>query len=326
MKKICAIALTTLVLGVNSMGASAAVRMRLAHALAENHPTSQALKLFKEKVEKDSKGSVKIQLFFNGSLGSEPDVVQQLRNGAVEITKVNASTLENFDPVFKAFALPFLFTGKDNFYQVMEGPIAEGIYSSTKRNGYISLTFYDSGARSFYTKNKPINTPDDLKGQKLRVMDSQTAIRMVHLMGGIPTPMPYGEIYAALQQGVIDGAENNVTALTLGRHGEVTKFYSLDEHSMIPDFLVISTKAWEKLTPEQQGILRKAARESTAYHKGLWKTAEEDAMKTAVEKMGVTIVRPEKKAFIDKVKPIYDEYTGDAVIGELVKKIRATQK
>lgn len=326
MKKIYTIALAVLALSIGSQEVHAAVRMKLAHALAESHPTSQALKFFKEKVETDSKGDVKIQLFLNGTLGSEPEVIQQLKNGAVEITKVNAASLENFDPIFKTFALPFLFTSKDNFYQVMEGAIAERIYTSTKDSGYVSLTFFDSGARSFYTKNKPINSPDDLKGQKLRVMDSQTAIKMVHLMGGTPTPMPYGEIYAALQQGVIDGAENNVTALTLGRHGEVTKFYSVDEHSMIPDFLIISTKVWEKLMPEQQEFLKTAAKAATAFHKDAWKKAEAEALQIATEKMGVSVVYPEKQAFIDKVKPIYDEYSTDPVIGGLVEEIRATQK
>ena len=242
------------------------------------------------------------------------------------MTRVGAATLENFDPIFKAFTLPYLFTGKDNFYQVMEGPIVEKIYQSTKDSGYIGLTFFDGGARSFYTKNKAINKPEDLKGQKLRVMDSQTAIKMVQLMGGTPTPMPYGEIYGALQQGVIDGAENNATALTLGRHGEVTKFYSMDEHNMIPDFMIISVKSWDKLTPAEQKVVKESAKAATVYHKELWGNAETEALKIAAEKMGVTIVRPDKQAFIDKVKPIYDEYAKDPLINGVVTEIRATQK
>lgn len=326
MRKILAAMTTTLAIVMATQAGAATVRMKLAHNLADDHPTSQALKLFKQKVEEDSKGSIKIQLFMNGTLGNEPEVIQQLMNGAVEMTRVGASSLENFDPIFKAFTLPYLFTGKDNFYHVMDGAIAEAIYESTRNSGYIGLTYFDSGARSFYTKNKPINTPDDLKGQKLRVMDSQTAIRMVQLMGGTPTPLPYGEIYAALQQGVIDGAENNPTALTLGRHGEVSKFYSMDEHSMIPDFMIISVKAWNKLTPEQQEIVKAASRAATAFHKELWGKAEEDALKIAAEKMGVTIVRPEKQPFIDKVQSIYDNYAKDPVVSDLVAKIRATQK
>jgi tripartite ATP-independent transporter DctP family solute receptor len=302
------------------------VRMKLGHNLAEDHPTSKALQFFKKKVEDDSKGAIQIQLFLGGTLGSEPEVVQQLKNGAVEMTRVGAATLENFEHVFRAFTLPYLFTGKENFYEVMEGPIAEKIYGATREGGFVGLTFFDGGSRSFYTKSKAINVPDDLRGQKLRVMDSQTAIKMVEMMGGTPTPMPYGEIYAALQQGVIDGAENNATALTLGRHGEVTKFYSMDEHNMIPDFLIIATGVWDRLAADQQAMVKGAARAATAFHKELWRNAEDEALKIASEKMGVTIVRPAKQPFIDKVQPLYDEYAGDPVVTELVTAIRATQK
>ena len=327
MRKLFLLSVLALALAGSSAPALAGVvRMKLAHNLAEDHPTSKALQLFKKKVEENSKGGVAIQLFLGGTLGSETEVVQQLKNGAVEMTRVGAATLENFEPIFKAFALPYLFTSKDNFYEVMEGPIVEKIYTATKGGGFLGLTYFDGGARSYYTKNTPINSPADLKGLKLRVMDSQTAIKMVQLMGGTPTPMAYGEIYAALQQGVIDGAENNPTALNLGRHGEVTKFYSVDEHNMIPDFLIISMPAWEKLGPEKQAIVSAAAREATAFHKGIWKEAEDEAIKVAQEKMGVTIVRPAKQPFIDIVQPLYGDYMKDPVISELVTAIRATQK
>ena len=302
------------------------IRIKLANNLAEDHPTSQAMEFFKEKVEKDSDRGIRIQLFHNATLGNEPEVVQQIKNGAVEMSRFSSSTLENFDPIFKVFALPYLFTSKDNFYAVLTGPVADRIYNATRDSGYIGLTFYDSGSRSFYTKNQPITKPADLSGQKLRVMDSQTAIKMVTMMGGIPTPMSYGEIYAALQQGVIDGAENNVTALTLGRHGEVVKYYSLDEHNMIPDFLTIATAVWDKMTPEQQKIIKDAAVASTLHHRELWVKAEQDAQKEATEKLGVTINEVDKAPFIEITKPLYDEYTTDPLIKELVDAIRATQK
>ncbi|MCD8140595.1 MAG: TRAP transporter substrate-binding protein [Planctomycetaceae bacterium] len=302
------------------------VRMKLGTNHSEDHPTAQALVFFKDKVEKDSNRGIRIQLFMNATLGNEPEVIQQLKNGAVEMTRVSTSTLENFDPLFKALALPYLFTSKDNFYEVLGGPIGEKLFTAHRDSGYVGLTFYDGGARSFYTKYKPIYKPEDLNGQKLRIMDSQTAIRMVQMMGGIPTPMSYGELYAALQQGVIDGAENNPTALTIGRHGEVAKFYSLDEHNMIPDLLIISTKVWDGLTPEQQKILKDAAVASTEYHKDLWRQAEEDALTEAREKLGVTINEVEKAPFIEITKPLYDEYASDPDISELVQAIRATQK
>ncbi len=302
------------------------IRMKLANNLAEDHPTSQALAFFKDKVEADSNRGIRVQLFNNATLGNEPEVVQQLKNGAVEMSRFSSSTLENFEPIFKVFALPYLFTSKDNFYEVMSGPIADGLYESTKESGYIGLTFYDSGSRSFYTKYKAIEKPEDLNGQKLRVMDSQTAIKMVTMMGGIPTPMSYGEIYGALQQGVIDGAENNITALTLGRHGEVVKFYSMDEHNMIPDILVIATRVWDKMTPEQQKIVKDAAVASTVHHRDLWIKAEQDALTLAQEKLGVAVNQVDKQPFIDITRPLYDEYTSDPAIKEIVDAIRATQK
>ena len=326
MKKVCGLVILAVCAVLAAGGAhGGTIRMKLGHNLADDHPTSKALVFFKDKVEKDSNRSIRIQLFMNGTLGSEPEVIQQLKNGAVEMTRVSSSALENFDPIFKVFALPYLFTSKDNFYDVLSGPLADKVYEHTRDSGYIGLTFFDSGSRSFYTKNKPITVPEDLKGQKLRVMDSQTAIRMVQMMGGTPTPMPYGEIYAALQQGVIDGAENNVTALTLGRHGEVVKYYSMDEHNMIPDFLLISVTAWNKLGDDQKKIVKDAAIAATLHHRKLWGEAEEEALKIAQEKMGVTINRPDKKPFIEITKPLYDEYVKDPLIGEMVDAIRATQ-
>lgn len=305
--------------------ANATVRMKLAHNLAADHPTSQALQHFAEEVAEKTDGEVKIKLFLNGVLGSEREVLEQLQNGAVDMTRVGASSLENFNPVYQAFTLPYLFESEEAFYQVMEGPVADKIYQASADSGFVGLTFFDGGARSFYTKEKPINHPDDLKGQKIRVMNSHTSIRMVELMGGTPTPLAYGEIYTALQQGVIDGAENNPTALTLGRHGEVVKYYSFDEHGRIPDFLVISNKSLEKLSDEQEAIVREAARNATAFHKEVWQAAVAKAVVEAEEKLNVQISYPEKDAFRKAVMPLYDEYRKDPAIDTLVGEILAAQ-
>ncbi|WP_316860148.1 TRAP transporter substrate-binding protein [uncultured Cohaesibacter sp.] len=310
---------------VTAGNVNAATRMKLAHNLAEDHPTSQALQHFVDEVEQKTNGDVKIKLFLNGVLGSEREVLEQLQNGAVDMTRVGASSLENFDSIFQAFTLPYLFDSEDTFYKVMEGPIADKIYAASKDSGFVGLTFFDGGARSFYTKDRPINKPEDLKGEKIRVMNSHTSIRMVELMGGTPTPLAYGEIYTALQQGVIDGAENNPTALTLGRHGEVVKYYSFDEHGRIPDFLVISNKAMDKLTPEQQAIVKEAARNATKFHRGLWEAAVKTAIDEAQNKLHVQISYPEKAPFREAVKPLYDEYRKDPAINELVTEILAVK-
>lgn len=174
----------------------------------------------------------------------------------------------------------------------------------TEESGFIGLTYYDGGARSFYT-NKEVNTPEDLAGLKIRVMENPTSIAMMDALHASAVPMAYGDIYTALQQGVLDGAENNPTALTMGKHGEVAKYYCLDEHMRIPDFLIISTQTWEKLNPEQQA-LKDAAAVSTEYHTELWKTAVEEALVQAENDYGVTITTPDKTAFRDACAPLYE--------------------
>ncbi|TPW32275.1 TRAP transporter substrate-binding protein [Martelella alba] len=319
-------ALVALAAGIalSSTAANAAVRLKLADALAADHPTSVILQQFADEVEEKTDGEVKIRLYMNAVLGSEREVLEQVQNGAVDITRVSAANLENFNPVYQAFTLPYLFSDQEHFYKVMDGPIIDPVYDASIESGFKGLTYFDSGARSFYTKSKCVETPDDLIGQKLRVINSHTSIRMVELMGGIPTPLPYGEIYTALQQGVIDGAENNPTALTLGRHGEVVKCYSLDEHLRIPDFLVISNSALEKLTDEQKAIIKEAAVHATAAQKQVWNEAVDEAMQQIAD-MGVQIVHPDKAPFQEKVAPLIEEYKANPAIGQLVDAIQNAQ-
>jgi len=304
--------------------AQARTTLRLANALSADHPTSIALQQFADEVKEKTKGEVQIRLFLNGVLGSESETLEQLKNGALDMTRASAGNLENFSPVFKVFTLPYIFKSEDQFYDVMTGPVAEKVYQSTSDDGFVGLTFFDSGARSFYTKSTPINTPDDLKGLKLRVLNSNNSIRMVEMMGGTPTPLAYGEIYTALQQGVIDGAENNITALTIGRHGEVAKYYSEDEHLRIPDFLVISNAAEKKLTPEQLKIVQEAARDASNNFRGMWDKAIADATEKA-KAMGVTIVKPDQAPFRAKVQPMLDEAMNDPQIGGVLKQILDTE-
>jgi tripartite ATP-independent transporter DctP family solute receptor len=304
--------------------AEAKTRLTLANSLSADHPTSTALQQFADEVKERTDGEVTIQLFLNAVLGSEREVLEQLQNGAVDMTRVSAGNLENFDPIFKAFTLPYIFKSEDHFYRVMTGPVANEVYKATKNSGFVGLTFFDSGARSFYTVKTPINKPEDLSGLKIRVLNSNSSIRMVEMMGGTPTPMPYAEIYTALQMGVIDGAENNVTALTIGRHGEVAKFYSQDEHLRIPDFLVISNAAVKKLTDAQYAIVTEAAVHATESFRAIWDKAITDA-KTEAQNMGVTFVTPNQAPFRAKVMPLLDEYRDDPDFGDLLNQILDTE-
>lgn len=289
----------------------------LAHNLGEDHPVHLSLEYFVKQVEEKSDGSVTIEIFANGTLGEEREVLEKIQYGGVDITKVSAAALENFAKEYTVFSLPYIFEDENHFFESMEADAVKELYKGTEEEGFVGLTYYDSGARSFYTKDKPIKHPDDLKGMKIRVMDSQTQIDMLETMGGTPTPMPYGDIYTALQQGVIDGAESNETALTTGKHGEVAKVFSYDEHSRIPDIVLISAEAWSKLSESQQTIIKDAAEESTEYQKKLWAESIEKAVKEAKE-MGVEFYEVDKEPFQDAVKSMLEEYRKDEGIAKLL--------
>jgi tripartite ATP-independent transporter DctP family solute receptor len=301
------------------------ITLRLAHNQSESHPIHKSLMKFAQLVEEKADGSIKVQLYPNGQLGSEREVIELTQTGAVDIAKVSASALESFSEVYSLFSLPYLFDDKDHYYSVMESDIAQDIYQSTEKIGFIGLSFYDSGIRNFYTKNKQIMHPDDLKGLKIRVQPSATAIEMVKLMGGAPTPMSFGEVYTAMQQGVIDGTENNETALTDSNHGEVAKQYSYTEHSIVPDILIINNDSWLKLNEDQKQAISQAAKESTEFHKKVWDEAIEKATKEAMKK-GVTFSTPDKEPFQEAVQPLHEKFSKKESTGKYYEEIREIVK
>ncbi len=314
-----------LAMGVMAHTAIAAekIQMRLGHGLPEDHAVHKAVARFAELVKERSNGEVEIKIFANGVLGGEREMLEQVQNGVLEITKASASPLETFSTDYKVFNLPFVFRDRDHYFKVLTSPVGESILASSKKKGFIGLAYYDSGARSFYAK-KAINTPDDLKGMKIRVQQSPTTIKMIQALGATPTPMAWGEVYSALQTGVVDGAENNVTALTNGRHGEICKFFSETEHQMVPDVLVISSMRWDSLSKAQQDIIKKAAVDSYEYQKSLWGAFEKVEREKAMA-MGVKFITPNKPTFVAKVKPMMDEERKNPAIAKLLDGIAATK-
>lgn len=317
MKKILSVvmaamlALTVVACGDKEEGAtSGAVSMKLAHNLSETHTVHLALQDFADRVEEKTNGDVKIELFPNGQLGSETEVLEQLMAGAVDFTKVSATALSVYDTAYDSFSLPYIFRDKEHFYNSMEIDAIKDLYSRTAEQGFRGLTFYTSGARSFYTIDKPILTPEDLKGEKIRVMGFKSQTDLLQAMGGTAVGMPYGDIYTSLQSGIIDGAESNETALTTGKHGEVAKVLSYDEHTMIPDILVMSAASWDKLTEEQRELVTEAAKESTEFHKPIW----DEAIAAAVEEakgMGVEFHDVDKTPFVEATKDMVDSYKAE---------------
>lgn len=299
--------------------------LRLAHNLSEDHPIHTALTSFSDSVEEKTNGEITFDIYSNGVLGSESEVLEQLQNGSVDLTKVSAGALESISDEYSVFSLPYIFTSDDHYRNVMESEVVEEIYQSTEEQGFIGLSYFDSGARSFYTIDTPIETPEDLNGLLIRVMDSPTAIDMTELLGGTPTPLAYNEIYTALQQGVIDGAESNPTALTTGQHGEVAKTFSYSEHTNIPDILVINNDTWESLTDEQKQAFEEAANESREEHTELWNQAIDEAV-TEAEEMGVEFYEVDKEPFIEAVQPIHEEYSQDERLAEIINEINGLEE
>lgn len=304
-------------------GENATKTLRLGHGLDVSHSVHKAMLKMGEDLEKRSGGKLKLEIYPSQQLGTERECLELLQIGSLDMTKVSVGVLENFAPKMKVLGLPFLFRDRQHSFDVLDGPIGEMLLNEGEKYWLKGLGYYDAGSRSFYTMNKPIEKPSDLEGEKIRVMESATAVNMVKELGGSPTPISWGELYTSLQQGVVDGAENNPPSFYLSRHYEVCKFYSLDEHTVLPDVLLIGTYVWDKLTEQEHKWLSGAVKESVKYQRILWAKAEEEALRE-VQKAGVEIFRPDKTLFAEKVKPIYESYKDDAEIYPLIKQIQQT--
>ncbi|MDN3702605.1 TRAP transporter substrate-binding protein [Vibrio artabrorum] len=229
-----------------------------------------------------------------------------VQNGTVAFTKASAATLNTFSKDYMLLSLPYLYSSREQYLNVLNGPIGQEILASSRDSGFIGLAFLDAGERSFYT-SKPIKTPEDLKGMKIRIQNSAISIDTIRALGGTPVPLPYGELYSAMQQGVVDGAENNIPSYFSSRHYEVKKVYSRDMHTMVPDVLVISTKVWDTLTKEQQEGIRSAAQKTVAIQEANWADYEKEAVEM-LKGSGVEFVDSDVPKFQEAVKPVYEKF------------------
>ena len=298
--------------------------LRLAHGLSPDHSVHIAMEFMAEKLAEKSNGQMKIIIYPSGQLGTERECLELLQFGSLAMTKVSAGVMEGFVEKYRVFGLPYIFESKEHAFEVLDGPVGQEILLSGEDIWLRGLGFYDAGSRSFYTKQRPIEKPEDLAGLKIRVMQSIMAINMVNAMGGSPTPISWGELYTALQSGVADGAENNPPSFYLSRHYEVCKYYSLDEHTQVPDVLLISQVVWNKLTEQEQQWLQEAADESVAYQRVLWEESEREAL-AELKKAGVEINYPDKTPFAEEVQSIYESYKSNEVLYPLIQKIRSIE-
>ena len=293
--------------------------LTLAHNLDTGHTVHKAMLLMAERLEEYSNGQLQVVVYPGGQLGSERENLELLQIGSLAMTKVSAAPLEGFVPEMKVFSLPYIFADRAHHLKVLDSQVGKDLLESLQVARLHGLGYYDAGSRSFYTSDKPVNSPEDLHGLKIRVMKSQTSVRMVAELGGSPTPISLGEIYSALQQGVVDGAENNAPSFFRLRHYEVARYYSLDEHTFVPDVLVMSKRVWDDLTATQREWLSRAVRDSVEYQRELWQE-ETKASLAAVADAGVTISYPDKAPFRAAVATMKQELQGTKT-GEILRKI-----
>jgi tripartite ATP-independent transporter DctP family solute receptor len=294
--------------------------LKLAHTLDQSHPVHKGMVHMADRLREISRGRMRIDIYSGGQLGSERELIELLQIGSLAMTKVSTSPLEGFVPEMKIFSLPYLFRDEEHLWQTLEGKIGRRLLLGCEPYRLRGLCYYDAGSRSFYTKERPVRAPEDLRGLKIRVQKSPTSVRMVQALGGSATPIAWGELYTALQQGVVDGAENNPPSFFLSRHSEVCRWYCLDEHTAVPDVLLISTRAWRSLDDRERAWLQRAVADSVPVQRRLWREATQNALRE-VRNSGVEVFRPDKRPFQDAVKPLYDSYRGTA-LGTLIQRIR----
>lgn len=297
----------------------------LAHGLDTKHSVHKAMVLMAEQLNELSDGQMSIRIYPSQQLGTERQCLELLQIGSVDITKVSAAVMEGFAPAYKALSIPYIFQSREHAYAVQDGPIGQKILESGQKFWLRGLCFYDSGSRSFYTKDRPILKPEDLEGMKIRVMSSPTSIEMIKLMGGAATPISWGELYTALQGGVVDGAENNPPSFYLSHHYEVCKYYTINEHTSIPDVMLISTHTWDKLNSQEKEWLTIAVNRSKEYQRKLWRESEEESLQ-AVKDAGIEVSYPDKKPFMEKVKPLKEKYKKDPELKAIIEAIDEISK
>lgn len=298
------------------------ITLNFAYA-SNSQPVIDAMKKFGTLVSKKTDGEVKVNYYPDGQLGGERKLLELTQGGVIDITKVSGSTLEGFSDTYSIFSVPYLFDSEKHYHKVLDNEkIMNPIYKSTDNQGITGLTYYTSGSRSFYMTDGPIETPSDLKGKKIRVMNSESQMKMVDLLGGSPTPIGSDEVYSSLQQGIIDGSENNEFALVTAGHADVTKYYSYDEHTRVPDIVVINKKTLDKLSPKHTKAINEAAQESTKYQKKVWEDYLKKEKEKATEEYNVKFNNVDQEPFQEAVQPIHDEVKSDKRLGELYNKIQ----
>jgi tripartite ATP-independent transporter DctP family solute receptor len=290
----------------------------------DGYPTVEAVKYFGELIKERTQGRYEVEVYHSAQLGQEADTIEQVRSGVIDLNRVSMAPWNSLVPLTMIPSLPYLFTSPDHARKVMAGEIGDEIAAGFEQHGVVVIAFYDGGARSFYNSKKPVNSLADLAGQKYRVIQSDVFVDMVSALGATATPMPYGEVYSSIETGVIDGAENNFPSYESAKHYEVAKYYSLDEHTIVPEVFVMSKTRWDALSDEDKEIFKQAGKESMERQWELWDARVAESRKI-VEEAGSEITTPDKQPFIDAMAPVYEKYVNTPELKEFVERIRAVQ-
>lgn len=296
--------------------------LKLAHTQGESHPVHKSMEEFKNIVEKETNEDIKIKIYPDSQLGDEREYIENLETGTLDMAKVSVDSLGNFSDPWKVFSIPYVFEDQDQAVDFMDSDKVDSLYESTVDDlDVLGLTWYNGGGRNYYTKSTPIESPEDIQGLDMRVQSSDVLIESIEEMGGSGTPVDFDELYTAIQQGVVDGADNGIVAFVENNLQEVAKEFSYTEHVFSPDILLIKNSTLDDFSEEEQKIIQEAAQESTEYHEENWEKEVDKAEKTAEEE-GVTIHHPDLEPFAEKLKPVKEKYIKeDKEIEEIVKEI-----
>ena len=298
---------------------------RAADIQEESYPTVQALLYMDQLVGERTNGRHRIRVFHSRQLGEESQTIEQTRVGAIDLNRINVAAIGDVAPPLSILAQPFLFRSIDHLYKIIDGPVGDDILHAVEPDGFIGLTFYDSGARSIYTRSPPVRTLADMKGLRIRVQQSDIIVRMMKALGAEPVVLSYGQVLTALSAQLVDGAENNWPSYVTAGHYKVAQYYTVTEHTMGPEVLVMSRRAWDELSDSDRAIFRGAARDSSRFMRAQWQSWEERSRKQAAE-AGATIIDSfDRKSFEDATRPLRDEIRADPRFGPFIERILAAQ-
>lgn len=301
------------------------VNLRSSDTHPDGYPTVEAVKHMGELLSERSGGRICIEVFHSSQLGEEKDVIEQVQLGVIDMARVSMGPFNSIVEETQVVSLPFIFRSVEHMHKVMDGDIGDDIAAAFEKANLYGLAFYDSGSRSFYNSQGPITSIEDVQGMSFRVMQSDIFVAMVDALGGDATPMPYGEVYSAIQTGVIDGAENNWPSYDSSGHFEVAPYYTLNQHLIVPEVLVISQIAMDRLSAEDQDLIRAAAKDSVPFMRELWSAREAESEARMID-AGVEIVRDiDKTPFIEAMVPVYEQFVTTDTLRDLVERIQATE-